>query len=55
MPSVSSWVSIGFGPCETSLNFAKIDPFMPKFVNFFPDLARSQRDLGGSRRDQARS
>ena len=35
MPSVSSWVSIGFRPCETSLNFAKIDPFMPKFVNFF--------------------
>ena len=35
MPSVSSWVSIDFGPCETSLNFAKIDPFMPKFVDFF--------------------
>ena len=35
MPSVSSWVSIGFGPCETSLNFAKIDLFMPKFVDFF--------------------
>ena len=35
MPSVSSWVSIGFRPCETSLNFAKIDLFMPKFVDFF--------------------
>ena len=35
MPSVSSWVSVDFGLCETSSNFAKINPFMLKFVNFF--------------------
>ena len=35
MPLVSSWVSVGFGLCETSLNFAKIELFMLKFVDFF--------------------
>ena len=55
MSSGFGWVLVGFRLCEWSPDFTKIIAGFCQNLWFLLDLTESQRDLGGSQRDQAGS